>query len=51
MQKDLEKKTAEIKSDPERKIIESKNVLLQWLLGMVTGYIMLLLVVLRFFEK
>ena len=48
---DLEKKITEIKSDLERKIIESKNVLLQWLLGMMTGYTILLIVVLRFFEK
>ena len=48
---DLELKIAEIKSDLERKIIESKNVLLQWLLGMMTGYTILLIVVLRFFEK
>ncbi len=55
---DLEAKLAEIKSDLEskikdieRKIVESKNVLLQWILGMVTGYTILLIVVLRFFEK
>ncbi len=55
---DLEAKIAEIKSDLEskikdieRKIVESKNVLLQWILGMVTGYTILLIVVLIFFEK
>ena len=37
--------------DIEKKIVESKNVLLQWILGMMTGYTILLIVILRFFEK
>ena len=55
---DLEKTIAKNKSDTdlklkdiEKKIVESKNVLLQWILGMITGYTILLIVILRFFEK
>ena len=55
---DLEKTIAENKNDTdlklkdiEKKIVESKNVLLQWILGMMTGYTILLIVILRFFEK
>eukprot|EP00800_Vazella_pourtalesii_P022757 TRINITY_DN8996_c1_g1_i1.p1 TRINITY_DN8996_c1_g1~~TRINITY_DN8996_c1_g1_i1.p1 ORF type:complete len:130 (-),score=5.00 TRINITY_DN8996_c1_g1_i1:128-517(-) len=55
---DLEKTIAKLKSDTdlklkdiEKKIVESKNVLLQWVLGMMTGYTILLIVILRFFEK
>ena len=55
---DLEKTIAKNKSDTdlklkdiEKKIVESKNVLLQWILGMMTGYTILLIVILRFFEK
>ena len=54
----LEKTIAKNKSDTdlklkdiEKKIVESKNVLLQWILGMITGYTILLIVILRFFEK
>ena len=47
----LEKEIVSIKSNLEKKIVESKNVLLQWILGMITGYTILLIVVLRFFEK
>ena len=49
--KDIEKEIVSIKSNLEKKIVESKNVLLQWILGMITGYTILLIVVLRFFEK
>ena len=56
--KNLEKTIAKNKSDTdlklkdiEKKIVESKNVLLQWILGMMTGYTILLIVILRFFEK
>ena len=55
---DLEKTIAKLKNDTdlklkdiEKKIVESKNVLLQWILGMMTGYTILLIVILRFFEK
>ena len=48
---DTDIKIAEIKSDLEIKIIESKSVLLQWILGMVASYIIIMIVVLRFFEK
>ena len=55
---DLEKTIADNKNDTdlklkaiEKKIVESKNVLLQWILGMMTGYTILLIVILRFFEK
>ena len=55
---DLEKTITENKNDTdlklkaiEKKIVESKNVLLQWILGMMTGYTILLIVILRFFEK
>ena len=55
---DLEKTIAKLKNDTdlklkdiEKKIVESKNVLLQWILGMITGYTILLIVILRFFEK
>ena len=55
---DLEKAIAKLKNDTdlklkdiEKKIVESKNVLLQWILGMMTGYTILLIVILRFFEK
>ena len=58
LQKTLEKTIAKLKNDTdlklkaiEKKIVESKNVLLQWILGMMTGYTILLIVILRFFEK
>ena len=58
LKSDLEKTIAKNKNDTdlklkdiEKKIVESKNVLLQWILGMITGYTILLIVVLRFFEK
>ena len=58
LKSDLEKTIAKLKSDTdlklkdiEKKIVESKNVLLQWILGMMTGYTILLIVILRFFEK
>ena len=58
LKSDLEKTIAKLKNDTdlklkdiEKKIVESKNVLLQWILGMMTGYTILLIVILRFFEK
>ena len=58
LEKTIEKTIAKNKSDTdlklkdiEKKIVESKNVLLQWILGMMTGYTILLIVILRFFEK
>ena len=58
LKSDLEKSIAEMKNDTElklkdieKKIVESKNILLQWIFGMITGYTIFLIVVLRFFEK